>query len=155
MVQLCPHPECTATYHLDAGDEGQTFRCKQCGSMLRYEADGLSLVEGPKPEHPASEPRSISLGKQASQSMLNTPAEEKSVLSLVISWFLAFLFGFGSLFVVLFFFLPVIDQASISRMNARIDAGDRQQDRLDAKLWNRNVRRDRFDPRFDRFDRDR
>ncbi len=114
------------------------------------------MVEGPTLEPAADAPMSLSIGKQENPPMFTNPAEEKSVLGMVISGFLAFLFGFGSLLVVLFFFLPLIDQASLSRQQAHIDAGDRLQNRLDDKLWNRNVRRDRFD-RFDRdrFDRDR
>jgi hypothetical protein len=156
MVHLCPQVKCTAEYHLDEADEGKSFRCDMCDSLLLFEAGSLSLVSDTSPENAENTPVSISLDKQEKAPMLSSSTEEKSIVSIVFSWFFALLFAFGSFLVVLFFFLPIIDQASLSRQQVRIDAGDRQQQRLDDRLWNRRRNpRDPFNRDKDRDFRDR
>jgi hypothetical protein len=150
MVHVCPQVDCTASYHLDEADEGKTFRCDKCGSMVLFEEGNLTLVSDASPENAESDAVSISLDKPENAPMLSSSAEEKSIVSIVFSWFFALLFGFGSFLVVLFFFLPIIDQASVSRQQARIEAGDRQQQRLDDRLWNPNARRNPRDPFFEK-----
>jgi hypothetical protein len=144
MVHLCPQVDCAAEYHLDDADEGRTFRCEKCRSLLLFESGSLALVSDAPSESAENTPVSISLDRQEKGPMLSSSAEEKSIVSIVFSWFLALLFAFGSFLIVLFFFLPIIDHAGLSRQQARIDAGDRQQQRLDDRLWNR--RRTARDP---------
>jgi hypothetical protein len=153
MVQTCPQVACTASYHLEDTDEGKTFRCDKCGSLLLFEGGTLTIISG-SASSAGDEPQpSIALGKGGKAAMLSPTTSGQSIPALVGSWLLALMFAFGSFLVVLFFFLPLIDHASIVRQQAVIDAGDRQQIRLDDRLWNRNQRRPR-DAFMDR-DRDR
>src|SRR5437879_4420422 len=100
MVQLCPHVNCTASYELDDGDEGKTFRCEQCGSLLLFETGTLSVIS--KPEEKSEPPRSLSLGNE--KAMLSpVGADHRSIAAQVFSWFLALLFAIASLLIVLFF----------------------------------------------------
>src|SRR5207237_243327 len=91
---------------------------------------------------------SISLSKEKS-AMLSPSGSGPSILAQLGSWLLALLFAFGSFLVILFFFLPLIDNASVARQQAVIDAGDRKQNRLDDVMWNRNARKPR-DPVMER-----
>src|SRR5262249_20185388 len=106
MVQLCPHPKCTASYDLDDGDEGKTFRCEACNSLLLFEAGVLTVISSEKADDP---PRSLSLNT-GKTTMLSAVASDRSLPAIIFSWFLAFLFALGSFLIVLFFFLPLIDQ---------------------------------------------
>src|SRR5439155_22024567 len=107
MIQMCPHRECTASYHLEEADEGKTFRCEKCGSLLLFEGGALTMISSPAPPDDTGQP-SISLNKEKS-AMLSPSGSGPSILAQLGSWLLALLFAFGSFLVILFFFLPLID----------------------------------------------
>jgi hypothetical protein len=141
MINLCPQRGCDAVYNLGPGDVGRTMTCKKCGTPLVVEADGLRIahpqaevVDDPSDAspRPARARRPAPARQETSPMPATTP--ERTVLSIFFTW----LFALGTLLVVLFLFLPLLDLTRIQGKRAMITAGDRQQQRLDERLRNRD-----------------
>src|SRR4051794_10050168 len=54
MIYLCPQRGCSGVHNLTQEDVGRTFACNKCGSMLRFEGDGLRVLS--PPSSPAARP---------------------------------------------------------------------------------------------------
>jgi hypothetical protein len=126
MQNVCPNPGCGATYNLAPEHVGRHIQCKKCGAALVVEADGLHLAEspsgGPAPfaalgEEEARPQRGVRKAVAA-----NNPTDPvhrlwASVGSIVCT----VLFAIGSVLVVFFLFLPIIDQMRAVAKQAEID----------------------------------
>jgi hypothetical protein len=124
MLRLCPQRGCDALHDLHDEDVGSQFACPKCGALLQVERDGLRVVVPavlrvePEADPP---PRPRTSNPPESQPMPPAP-EEGGVKAVLFS----LLFGLGAVLVVLFLFLPLIDQARVLRESAEIDKGDRK-----------------------------
>lgn len=137
MNNTCPG--CGAAYTITSQHVGRSITCKKCGAALVVQADGLRLaasaspvpepaaVFGAEPEElsPARRRRSRSFGDRMSgvRAALRAMAD-------VPTW----LFAVGALFVIVFLFFPLIDQAKVARRQAAIAEGELRQSRLDREL---------------------
>jgi hypothetical protein len=134
MMNLCPQRGCPGIYNLTSADVGRTFTCTKCGTLLRFDNEGLKVAnrrsteptatdaeDAPAPPFPPPIPEFVRMAPHP---------HEETALTLLFTW----LFAFGAILVVVFLFLPVIDQFALVRESARIEAGDRKQARLDGKL---------------------
>ncbi len=133
MINLCPQRGCDACYDLGSSDVGRTFRCLKCDALLEVEQRGLKVLassgEGPEPRAARASPST----RQENSRMSSIVREGNSgggILGLLATC----VFTFGALLVILFLFLPIIDQAYVSRQAAVIDAGERRERRLDEEL---------------------
>jgi hypothetical protein len=140
MINLCPQRGCDAVYNLGPADVGRTFACKKCGTPLVVEADGLRIaypqaevVDDP-PDDPPRLARARSAPARQETSSMPATTPERTVLSILFTW----LFALGTLLVVLFLFLPLLDLTRIQGKRAVITAGDRKQQRLDDRLRSRD-----------------
>ncbi len=117
MINLCPQRGCDATYDLDYSDVGRTIRCRKCGSQLEVEERGLRLVSpGDEPVLGTEEAvpvRPVEPGRPRMSSPFQRPA-----LTNAVTVFSTVLFTLGALLVILFLFLPVIDQTAVTRQRA-------------------------------------
>jgi hypothetical protein len=129
MQNVCPNPGCGAAYNLAPEHVGRHIQCKKCGAALVVEADGLHLAgnpsSGPAPfavlgEEEARTPRGAR--KPSASGNPTDPIHRlwASVGSIVCTG----LFAIGSFLVVLFLFLPIIDQMRVAAKQADIEAGN-------------------------------
>jgi hypothetical protein len=127
MQNVCPNPGCGATYNLAPEHVGRRIQCKKCGAALVVEADGLHLAEGPGggpapfPSLGEEEARpQRGLRKAGAPGNPTNPVHQlwASVGSIVCT----VLFAVGSVLVVLFLFLPIIDQMRVAAKRADVEA---------------------------------
>jgi hypothetical protein len=127
MINLCPNRGCDACYDLGAADVGRTLHCMQCGALLEVEERGLRLLAPPAGEAGGAPART---SRQENAPMSSFVREGRSLGNVLATC----LFTAGALLVVLFVFLPLIDQAFVARQAALVEAGDRREQRLDEEL---------------------
>jgi len=119
MNNTCPGPGCNAQYNLTPQHVGRRFPCHQCGHQLMVENSGLVLDGRPV----AAPPVQRALPDQHSSGVLD---RMRRVTDLA-TW----MFVGGTLLALATLFLPLIDQAKVARLEAKIVAGDVRQKRLD------------------------
>lgn len=128
MNNTCPSPNCGAVYNLTPAHVGRSFVCKKCNSSLIVTAQGLELQA---PAYPP-EPPDVGVIEEASpvpratgrvRSRGGSESLQKLIERLKTDSF-TWLFGSGLVLVILFLFLPLIDQAKISARQAAIDRGN-------------------------------
>lgn len=129
MNNLCPG--CQTAYSVQPQHVGRRITCKKCGAGLVVEEDGLRMTSPPpppappeenplaavEPPPPVEEPppriarprRSLNLGAVFTEFFQNNRELLASTL-----------FGAGTVLVILFVFLPVIDQAKVARAQTRV-----------------------------------
>jgi hypothetical protein len=153
MKSTCPHPGCNTTYDLTNQPRGSRFVCKTCGQTLAVEADGLRLASPiPAPPSPpasanpaeppvtgaaASPPRPQPVGPLISEETKAQAAAVASDIAVrmrrVADWS-TWMFGGGLFLMLCAIFFPLLDRASVSRLEAKIVAGDVAQERQAAAL---------------------
>jgi hypothetical protein len=123
-------PSCNTPYNVGAGDVGRRFTCFQCNASLEVQKSGIVVagaasgdnlpepipVSGPGPG-PALRPKTRALPRPNALPDVSTG-----------------LFGAGLFLVVLFLFLPILDQAKATRLKAGVKVGDLREERLDKEL---------------------
>jgi len=118
MRALCPNRGCSALHDLDSHELGETFVCARCGALLGVEAGGLRLyaARAPWPDdpEPTEEPPPMPPPPL-------THADRSSSTTILL---FSLLFGLGAVLVILFLFLPVIDQTALMRHRARVKEGE-------------------------------
>jgi hypothetical protein len=128
MNNLCPG--CETAYSVQPQHVGRRITCKKCGAGLVVEADGLHMTSPPtppapsdenpvvavEPPPPALEPAPRLVRPRAS---FNLSAALKQFFDGYREMISTLLFAMGTLLVILFVFLPVIDQAKVARAQAR------------------------------------
>jgi hypothetical protein len=124
MNNLCPG--CQTAYSVQPQHVGRRITCKKCGAGLVVEADGLHMTSPPTPPAP---PEENPLAAETPPLVEEAPARiskprrsfnftefwQNSREALSTSGF-----GAGTFLVILFAFLPVIDQAKVTRAQARV-----------------------------------
>lgn len=137
MPFACPNPNCRSVYNVSAKQAGTRFTCQNCGANLVIEANGLRLDTEPPPggqepyEAPAPAPPAGRVPLLARLPNLGGLQRLGDVIGADLA---TWLFGAGAVFVIIFLFFPLIDQAKITRRTAHISSGDKEQERLDQKL---------------------
>jgi hypothetical protein len=129
MQNVCPNPGCGATYNLAPEHIGRRINCKKCGAALVVEADGLHLADNPAggsaPFAALGEDEARPQRGLRRDSASGNPAETVNRLwASVGSIVCTLLFAVGTVFVVFFLFLPVIDHMRVIAKEAEIEAGD-------------------------------
>jgi hypothetical protein len=124
MLRLCPQRGCDALHDVHDEDVGRQFPCTKCGALLEVERGGLRIVvpavlPTERPAGPAGRPTASPA--QESQPM-PTGVEEGGVKAVLFS----LLFALGAVLVVVFLFLPLVDQARVLHESAEIDKGERK-----------------------------
>jgi hypothetical protein len=122
MRNICPQRGCDAVHNLDDEDIDRPFRCQQCGTLLTFDGANLKIAS------PAETPAKRSAPQpppQPEETPGMQPAQEGGVFSLLLT----LLFGIGAVLVIVFLFLPVLDQTRILGKNAEIEQGDRKERR--------------------------
>jgi hypothetical protein len=133
MINLCPQRGCDATYDLDYSDVGRTLRCRKCGSLLEVEERGLRLVSSGDQPEPTREAVPVRPLEEPGRPRMSSPFQRPSLTN-AVTIFSTVLFTTGALLVILFLFLPVIDQTAITRQRALIKTGDaREKERRDER----------------------
>jgi hypothetical protein len=117
-----------ASFNPDELVEGMPFRCTKCNSLVQFDGEKIILGQEPTPTSAAARPVSGATSRQEAR-----VSRQSSTGSAVVHYLFGSIFGLGLVLVVLFFFLPVIDQASVGRQRERVDSGQRRQDRLDGR----------------------
>lgn len=140
MVQICPQLGCSAVHDVDVEDEGRTIRCRRCASRLLVQGGGLVLVAGPVEDQSRPRPDQPAPEKAAPFSELPTKTQESEAMSVSYSprgdaftILFSVFFGIGTFLVILFLFLPLIDQASITRQRSQINLRESQKRRLERR----------------------
>jgi hypothetical protein len=137
MNQICPNPVCGTPYEVSARHVGRRFTCKKCGTALLVGANGVQVAESNSPaaapvgEAPWAQMRPDS-SRPAPANHLSVSAARWRTYLLSLADLSTWLFGAGVFFTVLYTFLPMIDQAKVSRREAAIIAGQLREDRLQA-----------------------
>src|SRR5262245_53262265 len=133
MNNLCPG--CQTAYSVQPQHVGRRITCKKCGAGLVVEEDGLHMTSPPPPPAPPEEnPLTVEAPPPVEEVTPRIVRPRQSLdLSAAIRLFFqnygealsTFLFGAGTLLVIVFVFLPVLDQATVARAQARVrdDAG--------------------------------
>jgi hypothetical protein len=129
MINLCPQRGCDATYDLDYSDVGRTIRCRKCGSQLEVEERGLRLVSsGEEPVLGTEEAVPVRPIEEPGRPRMSSPFQ-RPALTNTVTVFSTVLFTLGALLVILFLFLPVIDQTAVARQRALRATEQRERDR--------------------------
>lgn len=148
MPFACPNPNCRSVYNVSAKQAGTRFTCQNCGAALVIEANGLRLDTEGAPgaqepyEGPASAPAAAA-GRLPLLARLPNLGGLQRFGDVIGTDLAIWLFGAGAVFVIIFLFFPLIDQAKIARRTAHISSGDREQERLDQKLELKKKRTDK------------
>jgi hypothetical protein len=150
MYYNCPNPDCDASHNVLDSHIGRRFTCKKCGSLLVVEEDGLRLEDAAVVE--PDEPRESSGGgtyRARSVRRQNSPADGLSPfnrsLGAVIGPTCTTLLGIGTVFIIVFLFFPLIDQAKIARRTALIEEGDLRLKRQSGDFNQKGVGQPPFD----------
>jgi hypothetical protein len=137
MKQTCPNPVCGTTYDISERHVGRRFSCKKCGTELLVGNNGVQLAESDAP--PPAPPGEAQWEEMPAGSPAPGPASRYSASAAAWRTYLlsladlsTWLFGAGVVLTVLYTFLPLIDQAKVSRREAVIVAGQLREDRLQA-----------------------
>jgi hypothetical protein len=134
MINLCPQRGCDATYDLDFSDVGRTIRCRKCGSLLEVEERGLRLVRsGDEPEPAREEAVPVRPLEESGRPRMSSSPFQRPAIANAVTIFSTVLFTLGALLVILFLFLPVIDQTAITRQRALIKTEQRDRERRGMK----------------------
>jgi hypothetical protein len=146
MQATCPNDLWGAVYNLGAQHVGRKFPCKKCGVPLTVGSNGLHFATDDAAAPPpvvAAQPVSgdelsnavASLSEvSGAASRARRPHSTPTLMEQLPAEFFTYLLLAGSLLVVIFLFLPLVDHAAIGRAEARIRAGDAEQRRLDRAL---------------------
>ena len=137
MNNLCPG--CQTAYSVQPQHVGRRITCKKCGAGLVVEEDGLHMTSPPPPPAPPEENPLAAVEAtppvEESTPRIVRPRQSLSPSVAIRQFFQNYgealstiLFGAGTLLVIVFVFLPVIDQAKVARAQARVrdDAGAAQ-----------------------------
>jgi hypothetical protein len=131
MQGTCPNPGCGAAYTLAAQNVGRQFACRQCGVMLKVEADGLHLAAEPIA---AATPAAAAAPTAAAASRAAGAAKafaKGPALSHLKENLCDWLFGAGAVLVIIFTFFPVLDKLRANRFHADIKATETEFQRSD------------------------
>jgi hypothetical protein len=126
MLHLCPQVGCSGTFQLTEDDVGSTRTCSKCRATVRLTPSGLVVERAgavPGVVQASSPPASPSA---VSDAPLETFAMTSSSSDSPMNRLTIILFGFGSVIVILFLFLPLIDHLQIARRQAEISGGERR-----------------------------
>lgn len=153
MKSSCP--SCSVTYDLNGLNGGSRFACRSCGNLLSIEAAGLRLVSStPEPPVASNTPAANgSLALHANSPLLNQAAVQEATaqakaqaqamaaelavrMRRVADW-PTWMFGGGLALLLAAMFFPLLDRASVARLEASIVAGDVRQERIAANLARR------------------
>jgi hypothetical protein len=126
MNNVCPNPDCGAVYQINPQHVGRRLTCKKCAAPLLVTDGGLQiegsaaspavLAEPARPAAPAG-PGAWALFRDRLRAIADPP-----------TW----LFGSGAFLVILYLFLPLIDQAKVRRREALVIVGEVREARLEA-----------------------
>lgn len=140
MNNACP--SCGTAYQVQPKNIGRRLKCKICGAGMLVAEDGLRLDESAGSEaEPLSElAESAALAGGPSRLIRSRPRGSRgSGFSLAEIWHFDFkistwLFGAGVLFVLVFLFLPLIDNAVLLGKQADLRAGELREQRLEEQF---------------------
>jgi hypothetical protein len=142
------------TYDLQGQNGGSRFACRSCGNLLSIESSGLRLISPTPPAPPASAPplpaANGTAALTANTQLLNQAAVQEATaqakaqaqamaaelavrMRRVADW-PTWLFGGGLALLLCAMFFPLLDRASVDRLEAKIVAGDVRQERIAANL---------------------
>lgn len=144
MTRNCPN--CNKSYDVQPRHVGKRMACKRCGVRLKIIVDGIALDDEPEAEEPAAapEPASPEAAPEAPSAAAASATRLERRVQLRQSDWLAnlrgladvstWLFGAGLILLILGWFLPALDAASISGREAPIVLGDAKQQREDQRF---------------------
>src|SRR5262249_44380499 len=128
-----PNTGCSALYEIGAEQVGWRMLCRECGTLLIVEADGLRLAD--QPGTPSDGPAASRGNEPAPERPRRSPSlvgpnTFKKPGALSEGGAFTLLLGSGAVLMILFVFLPLIDQAKIWRRKAALQAAEKQAQRL-------------------------
>src|SRR5262245_22444772 len=128
MNNLCPN--CKIAYSVQPQHVGRRITCRKCGAGLVVEEDGLHMASPPlPPEPPGEDPRAVEAPPLVEElpPRIGRPRPAWNPLATLAGFVQARgeelgtgLFAAGTFCVILFVFLPVIDQAKVARAQVRV-----------------------------------
>lgn len=137
MNNACP--SCGTTYQVQHKNIGRHIKCKICGAALFVAEEGLRLDDAPPPAGSEAEPfgelgdATLASGpgrggrqRRAARDYAASFADSFRQLPDPATW----LFGGGVLCVLIFLFMPLIDNAVILSKQANLSAGELRERRL-------------------------
>lgn len=162
MKSSCP--SCNVTYKLNGEHSGSRFACRSCGNLLCIETTGLHLVSPTPPAPPVVASPALgptgaangtpaangALALHANAPLINQAAVQEATaqaaaqaqamatelagrMRRVADW-PTWMFGGGLALLLAAMFFPLLDRASVARLEANIVAGDVRQERIAANL---------------------
>ena len=159
MQNVCPNPGCGATYNLGSQHLGRRLTCRQCASTLMVTAAGLQFADA-EPAHaplsaiPQPTPMYTPSPTPAPLAVESTPRFSRGMpMNQLKDQLFTLLFGAGTVLILVFLFLPLIDLASSARQAAKSEIGDLRINRAEADLTERKV--SRTSDEWKRFDDDK
>jgi hypothetical protein len=133
-------PSCGAVYSVQPQHVGRRLSCKKCGTPLAVDADGIhlatadppveaALVEPPSTPGLAVDDRELSPARLAGSRPSSSPPVWPRVSEGIGRVFTVadvptLLFGVGVVLLLMFFFLPLIDQARLAGHRAALSTGE-------------------------------
>ena len=147
MKSSCP--SCSVTYDLNGQNGGSRFACRSCGNLLSIEATGLRMVSPIPPEPPVPAAQGA-MALHANAPLINQAAVQEATaqakaqaqamaaelavrMRRVADW-PTWMFGGGLALLLAAMFFPLVDRASVARLEANIVAGGVRQERIAANL---------------------
>jgi len=142
-------PQCGATYTISPQHVGRQVTCRKCSAALLIAEDGLHLADVPEAalldedeeeeeeETPAPRARKRPSARAALGGLSNFLGEGVDIPTI--------LFGAGAFFVILFLFLPLIDQAKVNRRQGAIDENDHREQRREREYNDKKAKNEKVD----------
>jgi hypothetical protein len=140
-------PRCGAVYTVSPQHVGRQVTCRKCSSALIIAQDGLHLADVPEAalveedeaeeEMPAPQGRKRPSAQAAWGGLASFLGPGVDIPTI--------LFGAGAFFVILFLFLPLIDQAKVNRRQAAIDENNHREQRRLREFNDKKANKEKVD----------
>lgn len=157
MNNNCPSPGCGAVYNLTSAHVGRSFTCKKCNAQLVVTAAGLEL-SGPPSFSPMDAGSDYVADDQPAPSRGGrSRGRGGDPIGQVINWLKTEVFtlvmGAGLFLMILFLFMPLIDDAKVERQKSRISTQTnkmlKEKDKDKQKKWVEDDRPKMYDEYLD------
>jgi hypothetical protein len=127
-------PVCSTLFNVGPREVGKQFNCFKCGTALAVTADGIQLAGAASAAPPPSGPMpAVPLTSEPSPALARVSKPTGD------SWWRRYdgptwLFGLGAFFVILFLFLPLINQSKARRAKGALDLGAQRERRQEEEF---------------------
>ena len=150
MQIACPNSACGAPYTVSQQHLGRQFACRKCGAMIAVDESGARLVSAAMQPAGAAAETNANAAWESSSEVSDVPAYTPAPASMrrtrrrgstgipLVDQLLedptTLAFAIGSVIVIFFLFMPILDVAKADRRAAAVRAGDMTQQRLDREM---------------------